>query len=359
VQNIINQNYYNEDEKELSNKFLYDKTVKKYILGINKLTKSVLKHVEIDGVIDDFTRVQTSRKKEILQIDDVPKNSIILWVSNGSPLEVKNKLDDLGYTHLSYLAFFKYSKLDLAEPPFIIDFKEDFLHNKEKYENLYTLLADERSKMVFEKLINFKISFDFDFMQGFSNNHEEQYFDKEILPTLRNITFVDGGAYVGDTVPYIIQNFPDFKKIYCIEPNTLHINIAKRNFSQYENIEFINCGLGINKQFSHEIQTTQNNCAHDYQASNLNSIDNMMTEKVDFIKMDIEGAEQNAIEGAKRTISEYSPVLAICIYHKAEDWYKVPQKVLRINSNYKIYLRHYMEGIYETVMYFIPDAYNK
>ena len=72
--------------------------------------------------------------------------------------------------------------------------------------------------------------------------------------------------------------------------------------------------------------------------------------------MDIEGAEQDAIEGAKSTIAKYTPILAICIYHKAEDWYKVPEKVLEINSNYKIYLRHYMEGIFETVMYFIPTT---
>ena len=94
MQNIINQNYYNEDEKELSNKFLYDKTVKKYILGINKLTKSVLKHVEIDGVIDDFTRVQTSRKKEILQID---KDSKLIASSGYSNSKVLSEYQNYGF----------------------------------------------------------------------------------------------------------------------------------------------------------------------------------------------------------------------------------------------------------------------
>jgi hypothetical protein len=100
----------------------------------------------------------------------------------------------------------------------------------------------------------------------------------------------------------------------------------------------------------------QNNCEHNYQANNINTIDNLIKDEVDFIKMDIEGAEQDAIEGAQNTIKNYTPLLAICIYHKAQDWYKVPQKVLEINPNYTIYLRHYMEGIYETVMYFIPKS---
>ena len=358
MKNIVPLDYVNVKEKNLVEQFLSSKNIKKYVLGINKLTKSVLKHMDIDGVIDDFTRVQSSRKKEILQIENVPKDSIILWVSNGSPLEVKNKLDSLGYTNVSYLAFYKYSNLELVEPPFIEDFAEDFKNNMKNYNQTFERLEDEKSKEVFEKVINFKISFDFDFMQGFTNNHEEQYFDKEIIPEINNITFVDGGAYVGDTLPSIMKSFPDFKKIYCIEPNELHLNIAKREFGTVKNIEFINCGLGKEKQINQELNTNKNNCSHDYQANNINSLDNLLDEKVDFIKLDIEGAEQDAIEGARGIIKNYSPILAICIYHKAEDWYKVPQKVLEINSNYKLYLRHYMEGIYETVLYFIPTKSN-
>ncbi len=352
--NIIDLNYENKSEKDLVNRFINSKDIKKYILGINKLTKSVLKHVEVDGIIDDFTRVQSSRKKSILKIEDIPKDCIILCTATGSPLEVKNKLDDMGYTHISYLALCKYSNFDLVDPPFIMDFEEDFKNNRDEYEKTFNLLCDEKSKEVFEKVINFKISFDYDFMDGFTNNYEEQYFDKELIPSIENVSFVDGGGYVGDTLPTIIKQFPDFKKIYCIEPNNLHIGIAKRNFAQYENIEFINCGLGSKKQFSNLEETTQNNCSHDYQAVDIDTIDNLIHEKIDFIKMDIEGAEQDAIEGAKNTIVKYTPILAICIYHKAEDWYKIPQKILEINQDYKIYLRHYMEGIFETVMYFIP-----
>jgi len=356
VFNLIDFDYVNEKDRELTKLFLSSKTPqKKYILGINKLTKSILKHVEVDGIIDDFTRVQRSRKKEVLSIDEVPKDSIILSASTGSPLEVKNTLDAKGYTNLNYLSFYRYSKLDLAAPPFIVDFEDDFRQNNDEYAYLYDLLEDEESKEVFIKVLNFKISFDLDFMQGFTNNHEGQYFDKEIVPEIKNIFFLDGGAYVGDTIPGIINSFPDYKKIYAVEPNELHINIAKRDFGDLENIEFINCGLGVKEEVnSVDIQANQNNCDHNYQATNINTIDNIVKEKVDFIKLDIEGAEQDAIEGAKETIKKYKPVLAVCIYHKAEDWYKIPQKILSIDSEYKVYLRHYMEGIFESVLYFIP-----
>lgn len=190
-------------------------------------------------------------------------------------------------------------------------------------------------------------------MTGFTNNHQDQYFDKELISSMDDIVFVDGGAYVGDTLPQIIKNFPNYKKIYCVEPNELHINIAKRDFVNQRDLEFINCGLGKEKIQNNESQDKKHHGEHDYQAQNIDTIDNLISEKVDFIKLDIEGAEQDAIEGAKQTIKKYKPILAICIYHKAQDWYMVPKKVLEIESEYAIYLRHYMEGIYETVMYFI------
>ncbi len=352
--NLINTNYINKKDKILVEEFILSKQRKKFILGINSLTKSVLKYIKVDGIIDDFTRVQSSKKKSIYKIDEIPKKALVLSTSTGSPQEVKRKLDKRGFENFNYLAFFKYSGLNLKEPPFICDFKEDFRLNYKEYEKVYKLLADEKSKEVFIKIINFKISFDLDFMEGFMNNHKEQYFDKELIPKIKNIVFVDGGSYVGDTIPMIIKNFPDFKKIYCIEPNNLHLSIAKRDFGNIKNIEFINCGLSNKKQILKLKQECQNNCKHDYQALNIDTIDNLINEKIDFLKLDIEGAEQKALKGAKKTIKKYSPILAVCIYHKAEDWYKIPKIVLDINSNYDIYLRHYMEGIYETVIYFIP-----
>jgi len=86
----------------------------------------------------------------------------------------------------------------------------------------------------------------------------------------------------------------------------------------------------------------------------VDKLDNIIDSYVSFIKMDIEGAEQDAIEGAKKTIKKYHPRLAISAYHKADDIWKIPELILAIRSDYKIYLRHYTEGFTETVIFFIP-----
>lgn len=357
---LIDYGYVNAKDKALVEEFLGKNGRKKYILGINKLTKSVQKFIEVDGIIDDFSRVQRSRKKEVLRIEDVPTNAIILYTSTGSPQEVKKRLDTMGFASISYLALLKYSHLDLEPHPFMMDFKEDYIHNAMHYEEIYNLLADRESKETFNKLINFKISFDFVFMEGFRNRHETQYFDKEIVPPMREICFVDGGGYVGDTAAEVIKNYPDFKKIYLIEPIEENLRIARRTLSHHKNIAFINAGLGARKEvlLFNEEKSFSSIYGKGATSVTIERLDDLIEERVDYIKLDIEGAELDAINGASKIIKKHKPVLAICVYHKAEDWYRVPQKILAIHGDYKIYLRHYMEGIFESVMYFIPPVKN-
>jgi len=73
------------------------------------------------------------------------------------------------------------------------------------------------------------------------------------------------------------------------------------------------------------------------------------------IKMDIEGSEEDALAGARRTIQEYSPRLAISVYHKATDLWRLPLLIRQINGTYQMYLRHYSDEIVDTVCYAVQD----
>jgi hypothetical protein len=72
------------------------------------------------------------------------------------------------------------------------------------------------------------------------------------------------------------------------------------------------------------------------------SIDNVCeNENVSFIKMDVEGSELEALKGAQKQIKANKPKLAICVYHKKEDLLTIPQYILSVRPDYKLYLRHY------------------
>lgn len=73
--------------------------------------------------------------------------------------------------------------------------------------------------------------------------------------------------------------------------------------------------------------------------------------KVDFIKMDVEGAELSALRGAEETIGKFRPKLAVCVYHKPEDYVAIPSFIHNLGLGYSFYLEHHYVNEWETVLY--------
>jgi len=132
--------------------------------------------------------------------------------------------------------------------------------------------------------------------------------------------------------------------------------VCKNNMKNYNNVKVINKGLWHKK----ETLKFCNNSSASYINSSGEEIIEVVSldeelkdekEPVTFIKMDIEGAELNALKGAEQTIKKYKPKLAICIYHKSEDVWEIPSLLLEFVPDYKFYIRHYDFSSSETVLY--------
>jgi hypothetical protein len=72
---------------------------------------------------------------------------------------------------------------------------------------------------------------------------------------------------------------------------------------------------------------------------------------MDFIKMDIEGAELAALKGAEHTLRCFKPELAICVYHRLEDFFDVTDYLASLQLGYRFFLRHFTIHIDETVLF--------
>jgi FkbM family methyltransferase len=79
---------------------------------------------------------------------------------------------------------------------------------------------------------------------------------------------------------------------------------------------------------------------------------------VNFIKMDIEGAELEALSGARETLEHKKPLLAISAYHKPSDLWKIPRLIKSIAPDYELYLRRYAEDCWELVCYALPPSWH-
>ncbi len=178
----------------------------------------------------------------------------------------------------------------------------------------------------------------------------KQYFDM-FAPKDYEV-FVDAGAYNGDSINVFLEWVRDKEyKVYAIEPLEDMCEVIKDK--HIPNVEIVNCAAwNKNEKLCFDLDARGSTIREKGLYLGVGMIDEIVkNDKVSFIKMDIEGAELKALEGAKETILKYKPRLAICIYHKYEDIYKIGDYILSLNPNYKLYIRHYTTCMWETVLY--------
>lgn len=225
-------------------------------------------------------------------------------------------------------------------------------HEKDLYD-VYSLLADDKSKEIFEKLVKFRMLDDS--VQIPTEIQDKQYFEYEFYPKRTDEVFIDCGAYNGISLKtFLMENDYRFKKYYAIEPDESNLRELKGYIAT------------LPEKIQKKIQV-ENKAVYDTQKQlrfyNLNgpgsfvadigkryvsaiSIDDLIgIDGVTYIKMNIEGSELQALKGAEKTIKKYKPKLAIAGYHKTWDLWRVPQVISEMNSGYKIYLRSYMNNV--------------
>lgn len=187
-----------------------------------------------------------------------------------------------------------------------------------------------------------------------------QYFD--VFEAECNEIVCDCGAYDG-TSELQISDWANnlYSKIYAFEPNEINCNLCEEFYIKngLKNIELIRKGTWSENKtlfFSVDEESAGGRLLEEGTCSvPVVAIDNVISpeERVTYIKMDVEGAELESLKGAKETIMRHAPKLAICIYHRQDDLWKIPEYIKGLNKNYRFYIRHYCSYYYETVLYAI------
>jgi len=186
----------------------------------------------------------------------------------------------------------------------------------------------------------------------------EQYKYKDIIPKDDDVVF-DVGAFEGDSAFYFLTKLNENGRIYAFEPFEESYNTLKRNI-QHNNVKNI---IPVKLAFdsskgeksiggSSGVATLSDQGQTKIMADTIdNYVQDNKIQKVDFIKMDIEGSELNALKGGEKTIKSYAPDLAICVYHKGDDLITIPKFIKQCREDYKFYLRNNSTSVLETVLY--------
>lgn len=236
-------------------------------------------------------------------------------------------------------------------------FTFDFIkENDELFDKAYNLLYDERSKEDFIKVLNFKISGKVSYL--FDCEYEKELLYKEILHLEKDESIVDLGAYDGDTIREFLEATQgSYKKITAFEPDAKNFKKLTAKTEGMENLERHNLGAWDKKEtlFFQKKKGRNSHQADEGIPVEFDSVDNIVKDEVTFIKMDIEGAELNALEGARNTIEKYKPKLYVCAYHRNEDMFSLPMKINELYDGYRIYFRHHPYiPAWESNFYAIP-----
>lgn len=229
----------------------------------------------------------------------------------------------------------------------------DYIYNnEEKFEYTMNLLSDIFSKETFINFLTACLTLNPKYIgQSYC---DRAYFIKEINITEEEV-FVDAGAFDGDT----LRDFLEFtgykyKKYYGFEPDEKNFEKLFNTSKGISNTNIYKIGLsnfkGISKFDLFEGVSSRFNENGSFEVS-VDKIDNLCKDAT-FIKMDIEGAEMEALLGAETVILRNKPKLAICIYHKKEHLTDIIKYINSLVPEYKFFLRqHNKFNATELVLY--------
>ena len=252
-------------------------------------------------------------------------------------------------TMRQYIRKFRPKTLELVEA-----FRECYELHRTEFQKLYELLEDDFSRRTLHNVIKYRLTARTSLLRGIVVS--PQYFVPDIIGPLKEEVFIDGGAYTGDTIASLYRERGKcWRKIYAWEPDYESRMGLTKTCKDYKDVKIIPFALWNEKtelKFvagkKHDSKVSENGT----EVVPVDTIDHVCSsDKVTFIKKDIEGSELEALRGAADVIRRDKPKLAISIYHKPKDYFEIPFYVKELVPGYRLYIRHHKMVYFDTVLY--------
>lgn len=245
------------------------------------------------------------------------------------------------------------------ETAFLGIFDEMEEHGRE-YDHVYSLFGDDLSREIYRNVLKYRMTFDTRYTiraHALSEQGGQQDLDNVILHRLdgESPVFFDVGGFDGQSTIDFINKVNNYKKVYFFEPDENMMLKSQKRLRKNHDIEFIQAGIGAvngSSQFDSIEDGGGSVSTVGRQTIRIIPLDEFLTSELSYIKMDIEGAELDAICGAERFIKEKHPLLSVSVYHRPGDIHCLTKKILEFNPQYHIYIRHYTDRYDDTRIYF-------
>jgi FkbM family methyltransferase len=344
---------------------------KVYLYGAGNLGKRLccfLKHHDIK--IECFLDKKKSLSLiEGLKVEDpftgeINKKDALVIVSifnrDVNFLDIKKQLSAVGFDDIiSFIEFYPCCFHKFGDWYWLSGDK-DYLSDDQKNDSIYNSLCDSLSQEIFSSIIKTRKTNSYECLPN-PYPIEEQYFFKDI-PLNRYNEFIDCGAYDGDTLDALVNKEIPIDKIYAFEPDLCNFNkLANKIRSYGRQAVLFPCGV----HSSTELLRFNSGAGEGSMISDEGdeiiqcvALDDVLIDVISgptLLKMDIEGAELNALKGAEHLIRNHNVDLAVCLYHKPHDIIEIPQLISTFGK-YNFYIRLYGHYGMELVLYAIKQS---
>jgi len=269
---------------------------------------------------------------------------------------------ELGFCNVAMFGHLAWKFKDQFLPHYSLDLPSKVISQADQIRAAFSLLEDEESCELFVNHIEWRLFLDYDLLP--KPSREVIYFNNKFVNKLETEVLYDIGAYTGDSVESFLQTERgnDFLQIHSFEPSPNNYQILRQYIFGLKKIS--------DKVFAHNlalgdivgnIQVESDNGPASRVGSGSETVPvttiDLFSESYaepTFIKIDIEGFEPQCLLGAKQTITNFSPVIAVCVYHLQSHVWEIPLQLYSYNKEYSFHLCPHLADGWDLVLYAVP-----
>lgn len=284
----------------------------------------------------------------------------VVTIYQGS--SVRRQLAALGCQRVVACAPLLWKYADIFIPQCGLELPHRFREQCHNIRHCYATLGDELSKRDLREQLLWRYWLDFSALSP-PLDASDTYFPRDLLSPVPNEVFVDCGSFDGDSIRSFNRHWGgEFRHAFAFEPDPANRGALATNVEAMEigdRVTVMPYAVGnINGQVSFALNSsasshvTTQDAGATVECRRLDDIEWPVAPT--YIKMDIEGAEPEALAGGSELLRRHQPVLAVCTYHRSEHLWQIPNLIRSISPEYHVFSRRYAEEYWEGVCYAIP-----
>ena len=297
--------------------------------------------------------------------------SFVVTIYNGSAARKQLREMGCGRVLPAPLLFWKYPSQFM--PDLGIDAPERLLEQAGQIRECYAVLSDDRSRHELCDQLEWRYWMKPEYLP-LPENQGELYFPTDLVTDNEREVLVDCGAFDGDSIRGFMRRGKQFQHLYALEPDAANLAALRASLKSLpdllqekvtvwpyavgdkdEKVSFSETHDVASKVSSSKVSSSNEEVLID--SRRLDSLPWRF--QPTYIKMDIEGSEPVALTGGAELLKSEMPVLAICLYHRTEHLWQIPNLIHQLAPGYALYLRRYAEDCWEQVCYAVPPGRSK